>query len=91
MADMELRRRRADGSIETVARVQARPGEGARIEAVGRNGIEYLSTLLATGIETGGGSRLYPEDGEAFVLALPSAFHGTRFWAEPVTDEADGA
>lgn len=90
MRAAELRRRRAqDGSVEPLARVWADGPGRVHVdvyEPAYRSGIE---STLADGIIASDGRRLTVEDGEAFVLAMPDHYRGSRFWAVKLpTDQA---
>lgn len=89
MRVVELRRRRPeDGSIETLARLYA-PDDGgpAVIEPAELGDRDWIETLLSAGAIAADGRVLSPADGEAFVLALPASFRGSRLWAEEVPSD----
>lgn len=83
---VELRRRRADGTPETLARiVVAEPGGPAVIQPADVADQGWLEEfLLSAGVVDARGRVLRPSDGEAYVRALASSFRGSRLWAEEV-------
>ena len=86
MIVVELRRRVADtAAVEAIARVFVPvPGGPAVIEPVDPSELPVLDVILGDGVPDERGATLWPQDGEAYVLALPGALRGSRLWAERV-------
>jgi hypothetical protein len=84
---VELRRRRPDtGEVEVLARISVPvPGGPALVEAVGDTDPLTVEILLGDGVPDASGAPLLPSAGEAYALALPGAFRGSRLWAERVS------
>lgn len=84
MTIVELyRRNQLTAEAELVARVYAPDPDGpAVIMPADPDDLPAIDAQLADGVAGPDGGRLYLEDGEAYVEALPEAYHGSRFWAE---------
>lgn len=68
-----------DVGIETVGEVTL--GADGHAYVTGNLQPDFLQSILA-GIRPTGSYLVKPDRGEAFIRALPMAFHGSRFWAE---------
>lgn len=88
MRVVEIRRRRPeDAEIERLARVYVtKPGGPAHLDVFDPDLREGLEALIADGATDINGKWRQLADGEAFLLALPTFYHGSRFWAEDVSD-----
>ena len=82
-------------AAERIARLEVAAGGGtARITELRPDWAEAIDRMFAEGIPADAGGRLYLDDGEAFLAALPSVYRGSRFWAatadEPGRDQPGG-
>jgi hypothetical protein len=86
-----FRRRPEDGAIEHVARLTvSSPDAPAELEVRMPEFREGLEVMLADGVPGDRGGWFGLPDGEAFLDAALTHFHGSRFWAEAVDDVEGG-
>lgn len=83
------RRRPDDGSVEILAAILVRvTGGPAVIEPVKAEDRPWVEAILEPGALGPGDRRLRPEDGEAFIRALPASYRGSRLWVEILEDSS---
>lgn len=75
----------ATAATERIARIEVAAGGGAaRITELRPDWAETIDRMFGEGIPADAGGRLYLDDGEALLAALPSVYRGSRLWAERV-------
>jgi hypothetical protein len=88
---VELQQRRADWTVQPLARFVLPPDGPVRLVELAPNGRFVAEELIGRGLPEGEGLP-GPADGAAFLAALPWRFAGVRLWAtEPFEMDLDAA